>query len=376
MAEGRFSARLAALSRAELLEFAARQCADDPAIGRRADAFLAERTDPLPDELLDGVLLSGELLPGIMACLEYKYSAAAAVCMAWKGAWEATNAGRRGLRLCRELEPDFNASCGFQGLTALPGDRLFVWSDSECRILDSQLQTISTHAAALLDSSTGPPAASSLGLFFGTRDGGGTGMRRHSLEDFSLEGERRIDDEDIGGEFEYLTLTPDSNTLFAVFPDDDASANDDIVCLDPHTLAVRFRFGRGRFKGGAAGLTVCGDELFVCDFGCNKLQVFSLGGEHRRDITGGFWRPLKLLHFDGRLYVVEDCYAYGGGITEEERTKKLGKRIFVLTPEGETLQVYDMPGGRAVRETAVVDRKLIVHTYEDSHFACCALTGA
>ena len=83
-------------------------------------------------------------------------------------------------------------------------------------------------------------------------------------------------------------------------------------------------------------------------------------GAHRRDITGAFWSPERLLHFDGRLYVVESYGAEPDGISEEEKDK-IGRRIFVLIPQGETLQVYDMPEGGRVDQMAVVDRKLLVH---------------
>ena len=42
----------------------------------------------------------------------------------------------------------------------------------------------------------------------------------------------------------------------------------------------------------------------------------------------------------------------------------MGKRIFVLTPQGETLQVFYMPeGARGVVGMAVVGRELIVRSY-------------
>ena len=131
-----------------------------------------------------------------------------------------------------------------------------------------------------------------------------------------------------------------------------------IVCLNSTTLAVRFRFGRG-----GDNLAICGDELFVTARG--KLEVFSFSGEHRREITGGFWSPSGVMHFDGRLFLWES-----GDEDEapEEDYAKLGKRIFVLTPQGATLQVYDFPEGLAqllpryapIYEVAVVARKLIL----------------
>ena len=54
---------------------------------------------------------------------------------------------------------------------------------------------------------------------------------------------------------------------------------DEIVCFDPTSLAIRFKFGRGRFSEGAFGMAVAGDELFVGD-----------GGAHRNGRHGKDWR--------------------------------------------------------------------------------------
>ena len=112
----------------------------------------------------------------------------------------------------------------------------------------------------------------------------------------------------------------------------------------------------------------------MADYNGNKLQVFSLSGEHRRDITGAFWRPCIVKHFDGRLYVVEN--EDPPDEIPDEVCAKLGKRIFVLTPQGETLQVYDMREGRIVDAMAVVGRKLIVCAGGDGEDMFYALVGA
>lgn len=46
--------------------------------------------------------------------------------------------------------------------------------------------------------------------------------------------------------------------------------------------------GVGHFQRTAPRLhvTTTGEELFVCDYGNDRLQVFSLAGEHRRSIAG------------------------------------------------------------------------------------------
>ena len=79
---------------------------------------------------------------------------------------------------------------------------------------------------------------------------------------------------------------------------------DEIVALDAQTLQPRHRFGLSLLND-AFGLAVAGEELFVCDSGNDRLQVFSLAGEHRRSITGEWKRPLALCFMKGRLFLVE-----------------------------------------------------------------------
>ena len=89
-------------------------------------------------------------------------------------------------------------------------------------------------------------------------------------------------------------------------------------------------------------MAVVGEELFVCDTGNDRLQVFSLAGEHRRSITGEWKRPRSLCFVKDRLYLVEETD------DEEDEEGELinplqGRRIFVLSLQGETLQVYTHP---------------------------------
>ena len=81
---------------------------------------------------------------------------------------------------------------------------------------------------------------------------------------------------------------------------------DEIVALDAQTLQPRHRFGLSLLND-ACGMVVVGEELFVCDYGNDRLQVFSLAGEHRRSITGEWKRPLALCFVKDRLYLVEEA---------------------------------------------------------------------
>ena len=73
--------------------------------------------------------------------------------------------------------------------------------------------------------------------------------------------------------------------------------------------------------------------------GCRSSP--SLAGEHRRSITGAWKRPTALYFVKDRLYLVEEA-------DEEDEEGELtyplqGRRIFVLSLQGETLQVYTHP---------------------------------
>ena len=93
--------------------------------------------------------------------------------------------------------------------------------------------------------------------------------------------------------------------LFCVLGDDNDDEEDnelqEIIALDAQTLQLRHRFGRSLLNE-AGGMAVVGEELFVCDTGNDRLQVFSLAGEHRRSITGEWKRPLALCVVKDRLY--------------------------------------------------------------------------
>ena len=81
-------------------------------------------------------------------------------------------------------------------------------------------------------------------------------------------------------------------------------ALDEIIALDAHSMQLRYRFGKSLLNG-ARGLAVVGEELFVCDTLNDRLQVFSLAGEHRRSITGEWKRPSSLCVMKDRLYLYQ-----------------------------------------------------------------------
>ena len=112
----------------------------------------------------------------------------------------------------------------------------------------------------------------------------------------------------------------------------------EIIALDAQTMQLRHRFGLGLLND-AGQLVVGGDELYVCDTGNDRLQVFSLAGEHRRSITGEWRSPLSLCFAKDRLYLVEQDYL--GGADEHQQVR--GRRILVLSLQGDILQVVTQP---------------------------------
>ena len=111
---------------------------------------------------------------------------------------------------------------------------------------------------------------------------------------------------------------------------------DEIIALDAETLELRHRFGLGLLDG-AHQLAVVGDELYVCDTGNHRLQVFSLTGEHRRSITGEWRQPQRLCCAKDRLYLSEQR------VNGEDHIPLQGRRILVLSLQGDILQVVTHP---------------------------------
>ena len=131
----------------------------------------------------------------------------------------------------------------------------------------------------------------------------------------------------------------------------DDGTTDEIIALDAQTLELRHRFGLGLFDG-AQQLAVVGDELYVCDIWNDRLQVFSLTGEHRRSITGVWRWPRRLCCAKDRLYLVE------GG---QDSISVQGHRILVLSLQGDILQVVTHPTEPKVvfRSICCFDGKLL-----------------
>ena len=84
----RMAARLADLSHAQLLEIAAAGCEASTQVKNRADAILAAHK-PLAQWAVEGVLLSSDLVPHLLAPLQLEDGAAAAVCSRRAEGWKS-----------------------------------------------------------------------------------------------------------------------------------------------------------------------------------------------------------------------------------------------------------------------------------------------
>ena len=147
------------------------------------------------------------------------------------------------------------------------------------------------------------------------------------------------------------TLAP-GGLLFCELFDAHDNTQCEIIALDAQTLQPRHRFGLSLLNYVCA-IVVVGEELFVCDCGNDRLQVFSLAGEHRRSITGEWKRPVSLCFAKDRLYLIQnDPLA--------RRNPLARRRIFVLSLQGDTLQVYTHPiEGQVLHSLRCFDGKLL-----------------
>ena len=372
----RLAARLFDLSHAQLLEIAAAGCEASTEVKNRADAILAAHM-PLAQWAVEGVLLSSDLLPHLLAPLQLQDGAAAAVCSQWANGWKATSEGRR--RLTRvafdfpqNLLGTLVAECSADslGMAVIPGgdeQQLLVRSGSTVRIL---ARGRSSGTSFELRDGRADIAASQQFLYV-------TVLYENRLYCLTHDGTEVASYEDQRKFISCPVLGPDG-LLFCVLFDEDDETQDEIVALDAQTLQPRHRFGLSLLSG-VRGMVLVGEELFVCDKDNDRLQVFSLAGEHRCSITGEWKKPTGLCLVGDRLYLTEE-----DDEDEDEEGDLVnphqGRRIVALSLQGETLQVYTNPvEGHAFCESlCYFDGKLLV-TIRDEESLCVgvvALAGA
>ena len=114
---------------------------------------------PLPDEIVERVLLSPDLVPHILGPLDAEDGAAAAVCSQWLAGWKETNEPRRRLKevpldLPEELHTASDPLCSLRVAVTLDG-RLIAsaYTERKVHILDRNmrvLQSVTRHHELVL----------------------------------------------------------------------------------------------------------------------------------------------------------------------------------------------------------------------------------
>ena len=315
-----------------------------------ADAIFAAHK-PLAQWAVEGVLLSSDLVPHLLAPLQLEDGAAAAVCSRWAEGWKATSEGRRRLRKVAFDFPQELLDTGSFSMAVIPGgdEQLVVRSDDTLRILDGDM-ICSTSLDLSVYADYGMAASEEF-----VYAGGGNRVRCLTHDGTEVANWQDPEYKVIG----YPVLAP-GGLLFCVLMAYEEDA-DEIVALDAQTLQLRYRFGLSLLND-TYEIAVVGEELFVCDYGNDRLQVFSLAGEHRRSITGEWKWPTALCVVKDRLYLV----AREATRTANDNSQD-GLRIFVLSLQGDILQVYTHPVvGQTFETLCYFDGKLLASVQNES----------
>ena len=329
------------------------------------DALLSVR-NPLPEWAVISVLVSTDLIPCLFASLERQDCAVACVCKAWRQGWADTAAQRRELRIGRQLGELNFVLRGDSVLAAHPsGEWLAITRSSDIRLVDPAMRTLKAIPTFKVTD-----VAVSDDFIYTTHTASPYIKSYNARPPFAPVWEYTSEEE--GGIFRPC-LGPNGMLYAIMFPSDyEDGGQDEVLAFDAGTLELRLRFGGDKFKGETYGMALVGEELYVGDRTAWSVHVFSLAGEHLRELFGDWREPKYLLHVNGRLYLSEqddeiDEEAEYGEWSQER--KEAGRRVFVLTLEGQTLQVWKAPGGADVRGMGVFQNELMVATGSSSSYA-------
>jgi hypothetical protein len=291
MAETRSSCRLSARLRSANLTYdELLRVAEDllheasPPARASIDALLSLR-NPLPKWAVNSVLVSTDLIPYLFASLEIQDWAAACVCKAWQQGWADTAQQRRGLRAGRQLgEPGFALyGAAHSGMAAHPsGEWLAISRDWDMVLLDPAMRTIKT-----LDDVGRIESIAVSDEFIYITHAQSPGIQSYNARPpFAWVRENTLEDENHMG-MRFPCLGPNSMLYAIAFhdvEDYEDGATDEVLAVDAGTLDLRLRFGGGKFKAMAGGMTVVGEELYVRSQGpcCTSMAgcTYSRVGAH------------------------------------------------------------------------------------------------
>ena len=354
---------------------------------------------PLPDEIVERVLLSPDLVPHILGPLKAEDGAAAAVCSQWLAGWKETNEPRRRLRevlfdLPEELQTADDPLCSLH-VAATPDGRLVASAFTENQLTEQLTVHILDRSMRVLKSVTDQPgswsvayrhpvAADDHSVYYvagSHQPGSSVVMLRTSLDGSSAaeygfhEGHDLVSKPVLAGGLLFCVIS----TYLRYGGDGQI----EIFALDAQTMQLRHRFGRGLlfcefsnvdigvpgdggeivwrrcFARSGVPLAVGGDELYAGVANQNCLQVFSLTGVHRRSVRGE-WRMPELSHLcveNDRVYLVA-AQGADGDVADVTQLRSL----LVLSKHGEILQVYthSLPSWRRFSSIIFFDGKLLV----------------
>ena len=330
--------------------------------------------------MASAVLAVDDLLSAIFASFDAWDGAAACVCRAWRQMWANTDDRRRGLRQVT-LDPRMLTLDPVTMCSPPSGAWHGVQQRDGVVIVDASMQV--RHRLA------GPPyngdinvvclCASDELLYVSTWDPAMARIASFDATDMAPREVHETPDYDA-----YWSMVLAHDTLFALRSWGENKY--DVVAFEL-TLATRFSFGTAVFQHSVqvaltSGMAVVGNELYVGDTGRRCLHVFSLDGTPLREVRGDWRAPRQMLHHNGRLYLKEwDEMDWEEFDPKNEEARAASRRIFVLTPKGQTLQVWRIPGGsRALPDhglgsMSVVDRQLIVRGFIASGSAVWGFKG-
>ena len=317
----------------------------------RADAILAAHK-PLAQWAVEGVLLSSDLVPHLLAPLRLEDGSAAVGCSRWAEGWKAISEGRQRLtRVALDIPDDLlHRGTNKFDMTVVPGgdEQLVVRSCSTVRMLRRDMSIISscflpTFSPVVCSIAPARSSFTRSSMAAITSPASLTTAPRSRIGRIRTNPSQSLCSPPVGCSAACSTLTARHAGRDRRPRRPDAAALPPVWAVNaPWCIRIDCRVGK---------------ELFVCDTGNGRLQVFSLAGVHRRSITCEWNLPQALCFVKDRLYLVEEAEH-----DEDEEGELIdpqqGRRIFVLSLQGETLQVY-------------------THAYEGQFFGLsAALTGS